>query len=81
MFPKKAADFKGGYVKALEGITTGAGSMPSGAIYKILSTGIIYRFESVPCPCCGVQFYYTSKGTREAKLSGLLWLGYNLPAA
>jgi len=75
--PKLIRDWAGGYVRSMRIIRNGYGEMPAGTVYKIQSAGITAHFMSLPCPCCGFKFSFSSKSRH--KFDDMEWLGYNKP--
>lgn len=63
--PEKVADYEGKFVISEFAIKTSLAKLPAGTIFKITSAGILKRMESMPCKCCGISLYVTTKEPRK----------------
>lgn len=52
--PKKVADWKGLLVRSKVETSTMLAKFKRGTIFRITSSGITKRLETLPCECCGI---------------------------
>ena len=63
--PSKVEEWEGHYIISKYKVATRLAELPAGTIFKITSSGITKHFESLPCECCGMKLFVTSKVRKE----------------